>query len=73
MNEWMTTADASTLLKLSERRVREFARAGRIKAQKLDRDWLLDRAGVEEFAQQERRVGNPDWIAAGEKNETENR
>ena len=45
-----TVGDAATLLRLSARRVQEFAAAGILPGRRIGRSWLLDRAAVEHLA-----------------------
>lgn len=52
-----STAEAAAILKVSEERVLQFARAGRIEGRKLKRDWVLSLASVKAFAKVERKSG----------------
>ena len=56
----MTTDEAATLLKLSPRRVREFARGGRLPvARRIGGALIFRRSDVEALAKQPRPAGRP--------------
>lgn len=47
---YMSVEEAASLLHVSTSRVRQFCRAGRIKANKVGRDWVIDQADARRFA-----------------------
>ncbi|MDQ3823576.1 MAG: helix-turn-helix domain-containing protein [Actinomycetota bacterium] len=55
----VSVAAAARLLRLHESRVRDLVRRGSLKADKLGRDLVLDRADVLAFRERERRAGRP--------------
>lgn len=56
----MTTIEAAALLGLTRQHVAHLAKTGAIKAQRIGRDWHLDRASVEQFKHTPRRTpGRP--------------
>lgn len=55
----MTTAEAAAALNITRRRVLALIKAGRLRAEKPGRDWMVDAASVEELKQQERPPGRP--------------
>lgn len=54
-----TPAQAAEHLKLSEERVLQFCRQGRLEARQFGRGWVLLWASVREFAKQSRPEGRP--------------
>lgn len=58
----LTTADAAAALGVSAVRVRQLIAAGRLRAERLGRDWLIDEAALE--AVRVRRPGRPRHEAA---------
>ena len=54
-----TTAQAAEFLKLSEKRVRELALAGRLKGQRIGRDWLFEPEELKRFKKLDRPRGWP--------------
>lgn len=55
----MTTQEVASLLGVNEQRVRWLVAHGRIPAQKIGRDWLFERAAVEEYNRQRKPAGRP--------------
>jgi len=55
--QWVTTVQAGILTGYSPITLRQFAREGRIKAQKLGRDWFLDKDSVLAYVQEMERLG----------------
>lgn len=55
----MTTNEAAAALGLTRRRVNELIRAGKLRAEKPGRDWIVDAASVEELKAQNRTGGRP--------------
>lgn len=53
----MNTKEAAARLGLSIPRVKQLIRAGRLKATKVGRDWVIDSADLERFAAQPRKAG----------------
>lgn len=53
----LNTAAVAERLGLSPKRVRELAAAGRLKGQRVGRDWVFDPRTVEAFAKVERKPG----------------
>lgn len=51
----LSTDEAARLLGVSMERVAQFGREGRIRGKKLSREWVWDKASVEQFA----RVARP--------------
>jgi excisionase family DNA binding protein len=49
VGEWVNTAEGAELTGLSVDYVRRLARAGRIEARKVGRDWLIERASLLAF------------------------
>jgi hypothetical protein len=52
-----SVSDAARILKLSEERVLQFARDGRIDGKQLKREWVLSLASVREFSKKPRKPG----------------
>jgi len=57
--EIVSVTAAAKELGLSNNRVRELIRAGKLPAQKLGREWAIIREDLEEFKNTERPVGRP--------------
>ena len=51
--------EAAKILGLSEERVLQFARQGRIDGKQLKREWVLSWPSVRMFAKRERKTGRP--------------
>ena len=45
----MTAVDVAAVLGVNTSRVRQLARAGQLKGERVGRDWLFSRADVEEY------------------------
>jgi hypothetical protein len=54
-----STAEAAAILNLTEERVLQFVRAGRIKGKQLKREWVLSLASVKAFKRKPRATGRP--------------
>lgn len=54
-----SVTDAAKLLDLSEERVLQFVRAGRIEGRQLKREWVLSLASVRAFKRKPRPEGRP--------------
>lgn len=57
MATMLTTAEAARALKIGKRRLRELIQAGRLRARKHGRDWMIDPKDLE--AVRVRRPGRP--------------
>ena len=57
VNEWLNTSEGAELTGFSVDYVRRLARAGRIEARKVGRDWLIERASLLAFKAQMDRLG----------------
>lgn len=55
----LSTAEAAAILNLTEERVLQFVRAGRIEGRQLKREWVLSRASVLAFKRKPRKDGRP--------------
>ena len=55
----LTTTQAADWLGITESLVRRYCRDGRLRGQKLARDWLIEKDDLEQFAQKPRKVGRP--------------
>lgn len=55
----LTTREAADILKINRELVTHYCQSGRLKARKFGWAYLIRRADLEEFAQQERSVGYP--------------
>ena len=55
----LTTREAATLLNVSVRRITQFCKSGRLRGQKVGRDWLLTQADVSRFRRIPRPIGRP--------------
>jgi hypothetical protein len=51
--------EAGALLGVGAERAKQFARAGRVAARRLKRDWIFSRSAVQDLAKIERPVGLP--------------
>jgi excisionase family DNA binding protein len=56
--EWITTNKAAELTGYSVSHFRTLAGRGRVKARKLGRDWILDKAEVIAYAEEMQRLGH---------------
>ena len=54
--EWITTKEAAELTGYSTARFRQLAKKGTVKAEKIERDWLLERCSVLEWAEEMKRL-----------------
>lgn len=54
-----SVTEAAAILKLTEERVLQFVRDGRIDGRQLKREWVLSRASVMAFKRKPRRDGRP--------------
>lgn len=54
-----SVADAARILEVSEERVLQFVRDGRIDGKQLKREWVLSLSSVRSFAKKPRRGGRP--------------
>lgn len=52
-----TPAEAAAILGLTEERVLQFCREGRLKARKMGRDWVILTASLAVFSKQKRPTG----------------
>lgn len=57
LSQICSVSEAAAILKVSEERVLQFARAGRIAGRKLKRDWVLVLASVKSFGRKPRPPG----------------
>jgi excisionase family DNA binding protein len=55
--EWITTAEAAELTGYNLEYIRQMIRRGVIEAQKKGRDWWVDRASIEAYADEMKRLG----------------
>ena len=55
--EWVTTVQGEQLTGYSSVTLRQFAREGRIKAQKWGRDWFLEKGSLLTYVQEMERLG----------------
>ena len=55
----LSTTEAAAILGLTEERVLQFVRAGRIEGKQLKREWALSRASVLAFKRKPREPGRP--------------
>ena len=55
----LTTAQAADRLNISESLVRRYCRDGRLKAQRIGRDWLIEESDLDQFQQKPRKAGRP--------------
>lgn len=55
----LSTTEAAAILNLTEERVLQFVRAGRIEGKQLKREWALSRASVMAFKRKPRKDGRP--------------
>ncbi|MGH7903658.1 MAG: helix-turn-helix domain-containing protein [Candidatus Dormibacteraceae bacterium] len=63
----MTQVAAAEILGVSRRRVRQLREEGRLRSEKIGRDWLVDAESVRAYAETARRSGKPrkEMIAIG--------
>ena len=54
-----SVAEAAALLRVSEERVLQFCRAGRLEAKQLKREWAISLPSVRAFAKRPRDGGRP--------------
>jgi len=66
--DWLDVHQAAEFLELSEQRVRQLAKDGRI-GMKVGYRWLFNRAKLEEFAKVPRQAGRPVARVEGEEDE----
>ncbi|MFW6082981.1 MAG: helix-turn-helix domain-containing protein [Chloroflexota bacterium] len=72
--EWITTKEAAELTGYSTARFRQLAKRGTVKADKIGRDWLLERCSVLEWAEEMKRLGpakHDPWRTGARSNEGE--
>lgn len=55
MEDWITTTEAAQLSGYDPEHVRRLARAGKIKARKWGRDWMIDGKSLLEYRKREGR------------------
>ena len=56
---WITQTAAAEILGVSRRRVRQLREEGRLRSEKVGRDWLVDAENVRAYAETARRPGKP--------------
>ncbi len=61
-SQLMNTSEAADLLGLSVGRVRQLAIDGKLRGERVGRDWVFVRSVVEEFARRPRRRGRPNKV-----------
>ena len=57
--ELLSVAQAAEELGVTRRMVNQYCRNGRLKAQRVGRDWVIFRADLDAFAKRARPVGRP--------------
>ena len=57
--ELMNVSEVAEVLGITVGRVRQLAVAGRLKGEKVGRDWVFRRAVIDEYARRPRRPGRP--------------
>ena len=67
-----TVKQASEILNVNESRVRQFIYGGRLPAQKIGRDLLINDADLKVFAEIERKIGRPRIMVSKSKQINEN-
>ena len=55
----ITTTQAAERLGVTTRRVVALCHAGKLRGEKIGRDWLVDESSVEAYAATERKAGRP--------------
>lgn len=55
----MSTDEVAEYLGVTTGRVRQLARAGKLKGKRVGRDWVFERPKVEAFASEPRKSGRP--------------
>jgi excisionase family DNA binding protein len=50
MSDFITTQEASKIIGLKVRRIRQMCNEGKLQAVKFGRDWQIERASVEQYA-----------------------
>lgn len=55
--EWITTKEAAALTGYNLEYIRQMIRRGVIRAEKRGRDWWVDRASIESYANEMKRLG----------------
>jgi len=73
--EWITTKEAAELTGYNQEYIRQMIRDGRIVAEKKGRDWWVDRASIEDYAEEMKQLGiakhNPWKAGARQKTQEE--
>ena len=57
MDEFITTSEAARLIGCNDSRVRQLARDKKVVGRRVGRDWLIDRASAQRWADSDRKPG----------------
>lgn len=66
MAEWITTKQAAELTGYTQRRVRQLAKAGKVKGQRWGRDWQIDQKSILSYVRKAEESGEKRGPKAGD-------